>query len=300
MGQVLKAYSRRKGVVIMKLSIIIPYYKTLDLTKELLEVLIPQLNSNSELIIVDDGCNEIELDQYKKFINVNVIHKENGGVSSARNSGLDIYKGDYAVFIDSDDMIPKYYIDKALDKINNTIFDYCLFSWRCCGKVSEELKDIDYIMHYNDVDYDNVVWNCIYSRKMIGDNRFNENLNVSEDKEFNITVRRDKGYKREIIRDIMYYYRAGRVGSLCYNHNHGLLPKYKVKNTRSIVDKVPLDKLVLKGNKKYLKQVMVPSEIKSAPNIKYGNYKGRVYKILNKDKGLFCDNGSVFDINTLE
>ena len=153
MGQVVEAYSRRKGVVSMKLSIIIPYYKTLDLTKELLEVLIPQLNSYCELIIIDDGCKELELDYYKKFINVSVIHKANGGVSSARNVGLDKYKGDYAVFVDSDDMVPKYYIDKALEKINNEIFDYCLFSWRCCGKVSEELKDIDYIMP-NDRDWE--------------------------------------------------------------------------------------------------------------------------------------------------
>src|SRR5574344_2460467 len=114
----------------IKLSIIIPYYKTLELTKKLLDTLVPQLTKECECILIDDGCNELELDKYP----ITVIHKENGGVSKARNTGIDKATGEYIVFIDSDDMIKSNYIETILNKIKSTKFDYCLFSWEAVGR----------------------------------------------------------------------------------------------------------------------------------------------------------------------
>ena len=59
----------KKEDSVIKLSIIIPYYKTLELTKKLLEHLIPQLNQ-TEIILIDDGCHEEQLDIYKDKINI--------------------------------------------------------------------------------------------------------------------------------------------------------------------------------------------------------------------------------------
>lgn len=76
----------------MQLSIITPYYRTLKYTLELAKVLESQLNDKIEWIIVDDGCNEKELDK----LNAKVIHlpTNSHGASKPRNVGLDIATGD--------------------------------------------------------------------------------------------------------------------------------------------------------------------------------------------------------------
>lgn len=95
----------------MFLSIIIPVYNVENYLRECLDSCVNQNVplSEYEVICIDDGspdnCGEI-LDEYaSKYSNFVVIHKENGGVSSARNAGLDIATGEYIYFIDSDDMI---------------------------------------------------------------------------------------------------------------------------------------------------------------------------------------------------
>ena len=93
----------------MRLSIITPYYNTLKYTLRLAEILQPQLTKEIEWIIVDDGCNEKALDNLK----AKVIHLPNnsGGASRPRNVALDIAKGDYIAFIDSDDIVRHDYIE---------------------------------------------------------------------------------------------------------------------------------------------------------------------------------------------
>ena len=97
----------------MRLSIITPYYNTLEYTKKLAEMLEPQLTDDIEWIIIDDGCNEKELDKLK----AKVIHleKNSGGASRPRNIGLDNACGEYIAFIDSDDMVSNDYIECILN-----------------------------------------------------------------------------------------------------------------------------------------------------------------------------------------
>lgn len=110
----------------VKLTLITPYYKTLNETKELANILGPQLTDEVEWIIIDDGCHETELND----LPARVIHLENntGNASIPRNVGLDNAEGLYIGFIDSDDSVSNDYISKLLNKINNEQFDYCLFS----------------------------------------------------------------------------------------------------------------------------------------------------------------------------
>lgn len=91
------------------ISIIIPVYKVEKYLKRCVESLINQTYRNIEIILVDDGspdnCGEI-CDNYKKQDSrIEVIHKTNGGLSDARNVGLRKAKGDYILFVDSDDYI---------------------------------------------------------------------------------------------------------------------------------------------------------------------------------------------------
>lgn len=92
-----------------KISVIVPIYKVENYLEKCITSIINQTYKNLEIILVDDGspdrCGDI-CDKFAKMDNrIKVIHKENGGLSSARNSGIDISTGDYISFIDSDDWI---------------------------------------------------------------------------------------------------------------------------------------------------------------------------------------------------
>lgn len=89
------------------ISVIVPIYKVEDYLRECIESLLNQTYKNLEIILVDDGspdrCGEI-CEEYKaKDERIVVIHKENGGLSDARNAGMKVMTGDYLVFVDSDD-----------------------------------------------------------------------------------------------------------------------------------------------------------------------------------------------------
>ena len=176
-----------------KLSIITPYYKTLEYTKKLADVLIPQLTDETEWIIIDDGCNELELDRLVAN-NITIIHleKNSGCASIPRNIGLDNAKGEYIAFIDSDDLVKPNYISTILNKIE-TGFDYCFIGWE-----SHAFRIIG-----TPPDWNGCVWNTIYNKNIIGDKRFREDLVIAEDYDFNCRVRTGK---EEMIPEVLYYY----------------------------------------------------------------------------------------------
>lgn len=201
----------------IKLSLILPYYNVLKPTKALMEVLIPQLTKEVEVILIDDGCDEKELDKYP----ITVIHQKNKGLSGARNTGLDICKGEFVCFIDPDDMVTKDYISKIMNKIKTSTFDYCFFSWKGIGRWNKEIIIEDMPPHDN-----TCVWNCIYSRKLIGKKRFDETKQIAEDGDFNNRVRKGK---KDNIKDILYIYDTGRPDSLTNLYQGG-----KISTTRPI------------------------------------------------------------------
>lgn len=91
------------------ITVIIPVYKVEDRLDACLETVVGQSYKNLQIILVDDGSpdksGEICDNWAKKDERVEVIHKENGGMSSARNAGLEIMRGDYVFFMDSDDLL---------------------------------------------------------------------------------------------------------------------------------------------------------------------------------------------------
>ena len=110
-----------ENFIIMKInvSVVVPIYNVEKYIGKLIESLIQQTLKEIEIILVDDGSSDksgIICDQYAQNDNrINVIHKINGGVSAARNDGLELAKGEYVVFCDSDDWLP---LD-ALEKLYN-------------------------------------------------------------------------------------------------------------------------------------------------------------------------------------
>lgn len=187
----------------MKLSLIIPYYDTLEYTKKLMEVLIPQLNDEVEVLIIDDGCHEEELDQYISK-NIRVLHKavNSGNASSPRNLGLIEAKGEYIAFIDSDDMVTNDYIERIMNAISNKS-DIIFLSWK---SVKQKI-----IMTTKPPQWNCSVWCRVYKREIIGNTRFDENLRIAEDWKFNQAIK----YKTSVcIRKPIYLYNWGRKGSL--------------------------------------------------------------------------------------
>lgn len=92
-----------------EISIIVPVYKVEPYLRKCLDSILAQTFTNFEVILVDDGSPDNSgkiCDEYAiKDSRVRVIHKENGGLSSARNAGIDIAQGKYLGFVDSDDYI---------------------------------------------------------------------------------------------------------------------------------------------------------------------------------------------------
>ena len=196
----------------MKLSIIIPYYNRLEQITRLMQVLEPQITEEVEVIIVDDGSHEKELDKFK----AKVIHLEenSGGASIPRNVGLDNATGEYIAFIDSDDLVSNMYVRRILDKTKEE-WDYCFISWKTNNC---EIKIEDYPPKWNCC-----VWNCIYKKSLIGNIRFDPKLIIAEDYVFNQKVR--KGIKANI-RKVLYYYEQYSKDSLV---NKGITYNNKYK-----------------------------------------------------------------------
>lgn len=101
-----------------RISVIVPVYKSEQYLAQCVESILGQTFSDLELLLIDDGspdrCGKM-CDQYaQQDSRVRVIHKENGGVSSARNMGLDMASGDYVAFVDSDDYIDLCMYEKMM------------------------------------------------------------------------------------------------------------------------------------------------------------------------------------------
>ncbi len=113
------------------ISVIVPVYKAEEYLKNCITSITNQTYKNLEIILVDDGspdkCGEICDEFAKKDSRIRVIHKQNGGQSSARNAGLDIMSGDYVGFVDSDDWIEPNMYERLYNLIveNNAQISAC-------------------------------------------------------------------------------------------------------------------------------------------------------------------------------
>lgn len=99
-------------------SIIVPVYNVENYLNECIDSILAQTYKNFELYLVDDGspdnCGTICEEYAKKDDRIKVIHKQNGGLSDARNAGIDKAKGDYITFVDSDDYVSPMYVSHML------------------------------------------------------------------------------------------------------------------------------------------------------------------------------------------
>lgn len=124
-----------------KISVIVPVYKTEGLLDRCVESIVGQTYKNLEIILVDDGspdnCPAMCDEWAEKDSRIRVIHKENGGLCSARNAGMDIATGDYLGFVDSDDCIEPDMYQLLVENAVSTQADIS----RCGIFVDEESRE---------------------------------------------------------------------------------------------------------------------------------------------------------------
>ena len=131
-----------KGTEDKKVSVIIPVYKVEDYLKRAVDSCLNQTYTNLEIILVDDGspdkCPAI-CDSYADDPRVKVIHKENGGLSDARNAGLDVATGDMIAFLDGDDAYRPEMIETCVRKAEEFEADIvcCNYVDRCKDRIGE-------------------------------------------------------------------------------------------------------------------------------------------------------------------
>lgn len=209
----------------MKLSIIIPYYNSEQYTRELLDVLAPQMTDEVECVVVDDGSKKAFKTDYPWC---KVYRKKNGGCATARNMGLEKTRGDYVQFIDSDDLVPEYFIEKLLETIEQNP-DIIEFSWK---SLSSEGTQHNYKLNTESDRLSNPsVCTRTFKRTFIGDVRFNEKKDSTEDEDFSRRI----GYlgnddiNVSVIYDYMYYYRTAVSNSKIKRFKLGLM------NTKRVV-----------------------------------------------------------------
>lgn len=174
-----------------EISVIVPVYNVENYLSRCIDSILAQTFSDFELILVDDGSTDLSgkiCDEYeKKDSRIKVIHKENGGVSSARNCGLEKTKGKCLCFVDSDDWISSDYLKYLyflIDKYNADIVsaNYMLvydekskFSLQSKIKViNNTSKILQYYMQQDKIHKKNdfPVWIKLYKKELFNDVKF--------------------------------------------------------------------------------------------------------------------------------
>ncbi len=169
-----------------KISVIIPVYKVEAYLDDCLRSVVEQTHQNLEIILVDDGspdnCPAICDAWASKDSRIRVIHKENGGLSDARNAGLDMASGDYVAFVDSDDWVKPNFLKTLLSALNTEDADIsaCAIvscfpdhseTWGCPSYAVTD-SEATLAMLYRDTDYPVAAGNKLYRRELWASLRF--------------------------------------------------------------------------------------------------------------------------------
>ncbi len=184
----------------MLISIIVPVYNSEKYLERCLKSIIKQTYKELEIILIDDGStdmsNQICKDYMKLDNRIKLITTKNMGVSNARNLGLDVAKGEYISFIDSDDKVDERFIEKMYyfcEKYKTELA--CVnMNYYFGNNVTKPLKIkggiIDKNEYYKQLicNIKGFVCNKLYHKSLINNIRFDTNISVCEDLLFNIKI----------------------------------------------------------------------------------------------------------------
>lgn len=209
-------------------SIIVPVYNAEKYLNRCVDSILSQTMTDFELLLIDDGSKDNSgriCDEYaEKDARVRVFHKPNGGVSSARNLGLDNAKGKWITFVDADDRCSCNYLEHLLSKVDDDtdlIISYAVI----CDSTGEKAEvypeyrvnatNFERLFVDSDMHWHTSPWAKLYRASIIYENslRFNEMMHIGEDADFlfSFMLITDKIY---VSSDTDYYYTCDVSGSL--------------------------------------------------------------------------------------
>ena len=227
-----------------KVSIAIPVYNVENYLDKCVESIVNQTYKNLEIILVDDGSTDRSgeiCDQWaKRDKRIKVVHKENGGLSSARNAGMKNATGKYILFEDSDDWVDKELVEKCVERIEQDKSDLVIFGYK---KVDERGGDLGSFTFGNEtLSRDEITeqlfkrilemsfgyaWNKMYNLKVLRESNleFDGSIIDREDLVFNMQLL--SVLNRVSYLDFAGYYYLQRKTSLLHNSNLARLKNIK-------------------------------------------------------------------------
>ncbi len=237
------------------ISVIVPVYKVEEYLPRCVESLINQTYKNLEIILIDDGspdnCGKICDEYAKKDKRIKVIHKENGGVSSARNLGIDKARGEFITFVDSDDYLEMNMYEKMMCKQvkDNSDLVFCRYKEVYTNHkiyVKEqslenfcETKDLSVLLNhstrventgkmYNTYDYVMCsIWRILFRADLLKKYRFNTNIKIMEDTVLLTELVMKEDCKISYVDEYLYSYII-RGNSALHQKNNYIIKNNKV------------------------------------------------------------------------
>lgn len=285
------------------LSVVVPMYRVEKYLHNCIDSILNQTYRNFELILVNDGspdkCGEIAEEYCVRDSRIKVIHKQNGGLSSARNSGIDIASGKYILFIDSDDGITDNFLSDLYEAsvLNNCDAVICGFKLVPNNNQIVPSFELNTVMQGRDLilNSDNVhssndlcfTWRYLFKLDIIRSKniRFNEKVLIAEDTIFNLEFLLES--KRVIaIPNVLYLYTVNNPDSIMRipykpNLESSLVLQYQIK--RKLSEKFDLikDKKYKKDLANYYVKTILRMMINNLKNSPETDKISGLYRIVN-------------------
>ena len=301
----------------MKVSVIVPVYNVESYLEKCLKSLVNQTLKGLEIIIVNDGSTDSSekiINKYaKKHSNIISIKKENGGVSEARNLGLQKATGEYIGFLDSDDWLSNDMYERMYEKAKSGNFDIVACDTEAIFPdkkvyISSNIKEDNVSNKELMIDAYAVIWNKIYKKEIIEGIKFKKNMNFCEDVEFLYMVY-SKVKTVGVIKEPLHNY-LQREGSLTYVYDKKLYQL--IESMDDIIEYYKENKIFYKYQKeleytyvRYLYATFVKRIAKTRNKIEFDravntviekvkknfpNYKKNIYLKGLKPKNLYIKN----------
>lgn len=209
-----------------RISVIVPIYNVAAYLPRCLDSLLSQTLTDFQLILVNDGstdhCGEICDSYAARDPRITVIHKENGGLSSARNAGLEKAEGEFISFVDSDDWLHPQFLELMFHFQQTGDYDLVICDHRrvtgpvpsptfAAAEICAQELNLEGI--YRQHRTKTYVWNKLYRRSLIGNHRFIEQK-IAEDAAFNGIALGSCPHIRACFLPAVLYYYFYREGSL--------------------------------------------------------------------------------------
>lgn len=185
-----------------KISVIVPAYNAGLYLKQCVDSVLNQTYEDFEVIIIDDGSIDNTLEIARKLAEkdsrVKLVHQENKGLATARNSGLEKMKGDYVFFLDADDWIENICFEEIIEELINSKSDIVYFSYY----KEYTNKTVENHVFNSKITYENgytgdlniydmrmiTAWGKLYKSSCIGNLRYDVKMRTAEDVDFNFRV----------------------------------------------------------------------------------------------------------------